>query len=105
MRKYRNVKTVVDGITFDSKAEAKRYGDLKLLLRDKRISGLELQRKFVVLDAIPGQRAITYKVDFLYVEKEKLVAEDVKGKMTQQGKLRIKMFRVRYPEIELRIIK
>lgn len=29
--KYNNVKTVVDGITFDSKAEARRYQELKFM--------------------------------------------------------------------------
>ena len=29
MAKYNNVKTVVDGITFDSKKEAQRYQTLK----------------------------------------------------------------------------
>jgi len=31
MSKYNNVKTVIDGITFDSKKEAQRYQDLLLL--------------------------------------------------------------------------
>ena len=43
MRKYRNEKTVVAGLTFDSKAEARRYGELQLLERAGRISDLRRQ--------------------------------------------------------------
>ena len=31
--KYNNIKTTIDDIKFDSKKEAKRYGELKLLER------------------------------------------------------------------------
>ena len=33
MNKYHAIKTTVDGITFDSRAEARRYRELKLLER------------------------------------------------------------------------
>ncbi|MDD3747626.1 MAG: DUF1064 domain-containing protein, partial [Anaerostipes sp.] len=41
--KYGARKTVIDGITFDSKREAKRYQELKLLEQAGEISYLELQ--------------------------------------------------------------
>jgi hypothetical protein len=44
--KYRNIKTIVDGITFASKKEAKRYSELKLLERAGMITDLELQPAF-----------------------------------------------------------
>ena len=44
--KYNAVKTEVDGVVFDSKLEAKRYSELKMLLRSGIISELELQKKF-----------------------------------------------------------
>ena len=47
--KYRNIKTVVDGITFDSAKEARRYGELKLLEKSGRISGLEVQPAFRIV--------------------------------------------------------
>ena len=44
--KYGNTKVKVDGITFDSKAEARRYGELKLLERAGEITSMELQPTF-----------------------------------------------------------
>ena len=49
--KYRNIKTEVDGIKFDSKREAQRYQELKLLEKGGVISNLELQPKFELLPA------------------------------------------------------
>ena len=46
MSKYHNIKTVVDNIKFDSKKEANRYTELKLLERAGKIFALALQRKF-----------------------------------------------------------
>lgn len=42
-RKYHNTKTVADGIKFDSKLEAERYAQLKILERAGVIRELELQ--------------------------------------------------------------
>lgn len=39
--KYHNRKTVIDGITFDSAKEARRYMELKLLERAGEISNLQ----------------------------------------------------------------
>ena len=44
--KYGNRKVTIDGITFDSKREMKRYCELKLLEKAGEISGLELQPEF-----------------------------------------------------------
>jgi hypothetical protein len=53
MSKYKAKKTVIDGITFDSKREAKYYQELKLKEEAGLISELELQKEFVL---IPVQR-------------------------------------------------
>lgn len=45
MSKYKAKKTKVDGITFDSKKEAERYRQLKMLENAGHISDLELQKK------------------------------------------------------------
>ena len=45
--KYRSKRTVVDGITFDSKKEANRYCELKLLEKSGEIKNLELQKKYI----------------------------------------------------------
>lgn len=86
MSKYRNVKTVVDDIKFDSKREAARYSDLKLLERTKVISDLKLQVPFELAPSviINGRKkpALRYFADFTYIENGKLVINDSKGKLT-----------------------
>lgn len=82
--KYRNKKTVVDGITFDSKREAARYSQLRLLEKAGQIDTLTLQHKFTL---IPGQRnadgkaerPVVYIADFMYRESGKFIVEDAKG--------------------------
>ena len=89
--KYGNQKTIIDGITFDSKKEALRYAELKLLARAGAISALELQKEF---ELIPTQRigkkvverAVIYKADFYYYDRKtgKYVVEDTKGVRTKE---------------------
>ena len=96
--KYGNRKATVDGIEFDSKKEARRYCELKLLQQAGKISDLQLQREFELIPAQyetyprygktgnrlqDGKRCIekscTYKADFCYMQDGRLVVEDVKG--------------------------
>ena len=100
--KYSNKKVEIDGITFDSKKEAKRYQELKLLEQAGEITNLQLQKEYLL---IPEQREFTnetykkgknkgcfkkgkllerkctYIADFVYFDREKqeTVVEDVKG--------------------------
>ena len=72
--KYRNTKTEVDGIKFDSKLEAKRYEELKGLWNQGSIRWFIRQVPFV-LDG--GTR---YYADFLVVWSDgHLTIEDCKG--------------------------
>lgn len=103
--KYKAVKTTVDGITFDSKREAERYCELLILCRTGQIKGLQTQVKYELVPKQADERAVTYTVDFDYYEGEKHVAEDVKGKITQQYVIRRKLFKMNYPGIEFREIK
>lgn len=87
MRKgWRNSKkTEVDGIIFDSGAEALRYRELKLLAKAGKIKELVLQPKFVLIKGFKynGEtiRQMSYFADFMYYdfEKKKTIIEDVKG--------------------------
>lgn len=68
--KYHNRKTVRHGITFDSKHEADRYDELRLLLKAGTIHDLKLQQtyKLVGLQRTPtgaAVRAVTYIADFV----------------------------------------
>ena len=88
MGKYSNSKTVVDNIKFDSKAEATRYCQLKILVRAGKISDLKLQVPFVLARGVrfAGKRAtpdLRYLADFVYFEGGALVVEDCKGCRTE----------------------
>ena len=52
MTKYNNKKVVLNGITFDSQKEARRYRDLSLLERAGEIKGLELQKAFILAESV-----------------------------------------------------
>ena len=109
MNKYHNQKTIVNGINFDSKREANRYCELRLLEKAGVIKYLELQPRFLLQPSFRKNRKlhrkIEYIADFSYVENNNLVVEDVKGVETEVFKLKRKMFEYRYPEYELKIIK
>lgn len=85
MKKYRNKKTEFAGFTFDSAAEARRYGELMILERVGKIEKLQRQ---VPIALVPGAKlhgaararpAIRLVVDFAYVESGAQVFEDTKG--------------------------
>lgn len=83
--KFGALKTVVDGITFDSRGESERYKDLKYLEKAGQIRDLKLQVPF---DIAPGaivagkkKSPLRYIADFTYFDVQKgiLVVEDFKG--------------------------
>jgi len=88
MSKYGAIKTTVAGIVFDSKAEARRYGELLILERAGYISNLERQPVYVLAPAVViGARkkpALRYRADFRYfdLKNKRVVCEDVKGIIT-----------------------
>lgn len=82
--KYHNQKIEIDGIKFDSKKEANRYYDLKLLLRAGEIRDLSRQVPFVIVPKSQYGRELTYIADFAYKDKNgNLVVEDVKSPATR----------------------
>lgn len=97
MSKYGNQKTVLDGITFDSRKEANRWAELKLLERAGKISFLERQPSFVLIpkqvrDGKVIERPVVYKADFTYEDNEtgQVVVEDVKSQATKTKEYVIK---------------
>lgn len=104
MNKYNAKKTVVDGIKFDSRKEAKRYVELKEMEKKGLIKGLQLQVPFELVPSfttmIDGKqkkrRNIRYIADFVYYEDGKKVVEDVKGRKTDIYKLKKKLFEYKY---------
>ncbi|MCA0358713.1 MAG: DUF1064 domain-containing protein [Proteobacteria bacterium] len=91
MSKYGNRKTVVDGITFDSAKEGRRYRELKLFERAGQIRDLEMQKRFPI--RVNDELVCSYIADFQYVEAHsgKTVVEDVKGMRTREYILKRKL--------------
>ena len=107
--KYNSKKLEVDGIKFDSKKEANRYQELRLLEREGLIRNLQRQMKFTLLPAqkeedtkgpkggvIKGkviERECSYIADFVYQlpDSGKVVVEDTKGFRTPEYRIKKKM--------------
>lgn len=88
--KYRNIPTVVDGIRFASKREAKRYSELKLMEKAGEILGLECQPRFKLI--VNSRPIATYVADFTYRFRNGLtIVEDVKGVKTAVYSLKKKL--------------
>lgn len=94
MSKYRAIKTTVDGYTFDSKKEAARYSELRLLERAGRIKHLMLQIPFKV--ELNGIHVFTYRADFVYDEDGARIVEDVKGFATPIYRLKKRIIKAIY---------
>lgn len=104
--KHIEASRATDGYTFDSKAEYKMYCDIKLLLRAKEITGLEVHPKFVIYPAYTnaaGKRVnqIIYEADFSFydVKKKRIRVIDCKGKRTDVFELKEKMFNREYRKL------
>ena len=105
--KYGAEKTVIDGRKFDSRKEARRYQELRLLERAGEISHLECQVKF---ELIPSQkyqdaptrrqktlRGVSYVADFVYMDKYgNTIVEDVKGFRTDAYRIKRKLMLQRF---------
>lgn len=98
--KYRNSKTIVDGISFASKRESIRYSELKLLERSGHIRQLTLQPRFPL--KVEGQLICTYVADFAYFDQDKRVIEDSKGFRTREYITKVKMLKALNPGIDHR---
>ena len=100
--RYNKTVVEVDNIKFDSKIEAARYSQLRILEKAGEIKQLELQPKFIIQqnckiklnDKVKTQLMIKYIADFKYIENGKIIVEDVKSKYTSsdaQYKIKRKM--------------
>lgn len=115
MSKYRSRKVVVDGITFDSKKEAWRYRELRLLEQTGEISNLQMQVKyelipsqyelrpvtlkngFVKMKKFCVEHACSYIADFVYIDTNgDTVVEDTKGFRTKDYIIKRKLMLYRY---------
>lgn len=102
MSKFGARKVSLDGIEFASQAEANRYSQLKLMERARQIKALAVHPKFPL--KVNGVLIGVYTADFVYFEAGKQVVEDVKGIVTSEASLRMRVFMACFPDIELRIV-
>lgn len=121
MSKYHSKKITIDGMTFDSQKEYKRWCELRLLEKAGEITNLQRQVPFEVIPPYTevierygkkGQRlkdgmrsiekACYYKADFTYYENGELVVEDAKGFRTEgyimKRKLMLQKFGIKIKE-------
>mgnify|MGYP001613846443 FL=1 len=110
--KYGNKKVEIDGYTFDSLAESRRYEELCLLEIAGEIKDLFMQPRYELQKPFTDNtgkrhRAIFYIGDFYYVEVKTglRIVEDVKGKATPAFLIKQKLFLYKRDDLYLRIIK
>ncbi len=103
--KYNAVKTKIDGIIFDSKAEAQYYSELLLLKKAGVVKSFVMQKDFTLQEAFTrenGERikAVRYKADFVvqYTDGHEEVV-DVKGMKTRVYINKKKQLLEKYPNI------
>lgn len=100
--KYGAVRTVINGIPFDSKAEARRYGELKLIEQAGGLAKLEIHPVFKI--KIDGVLICRVVLDFCYWNCGRLIYEDVKGRDNALSKLKRKLVEAQYG-IKVKLIK
>lgn len=108
--KMRNVKKMIDGITFASSLEARAYQILKLWERAGAIRDLVLQPPFELQPKFRDEsgdavRAIKYLADFSFfdVTRGRVRFVDTKGQSTAMFKLKHKMLKFHYPDADLEL--
>lgn len=97
--KFGNVRTETDAGMADSKAEAERWAELRLMERAGLISDL----KFHTRHPLPA--GIVYEDDASYTEGGRRIVEDVKGCQTAAFRLKWRLMHETYPDVELRIVR
>lgn len=100
--KFGAKKEAVDGIIFDSRKEARRYRELKLLQTSGEIQSLEIHPKFkftidgrpvlIRSEGYPKGRHASYSCDFRYWcnRRQAVVTEDVKSEATKTPVYKLK---------------
>ena len=98
--KYGAIKTEVNGITIDSKAEARRFKQLQLMQYGGRIKWFQRQPSFLL------GNSVRYRPDFIVCGEDGTIwLEDVKGHQTKEFIIKAKLFAEQYPTLELRLVR
>lgn len=100
--KYHSKKTYCNhGHVHDSKLEAMRCNELHLLQKAGQISGLEVQKEYILLnpqkyERMPNERKVSYIADFVYIENGMTIIEDTKGFKTPEYIIKRKFLKKMY---------
>ncbi|QXE18272.1 hypothetical protein B5S50_05150 [Clostridium sp. 001] len=106
VQKYKNKGVWYDGLYFRSQLEMKRYCQLEILFYSGEIAGFITQPRFVLQEGSSEEKAITYSADFLVLHNDgSYEIEDTKGYESEQWKRTYKQFKLRYPSIDLKVLK
>jgi len=106
MSKYNANKIVIDGYTFDSKAEGLFYQYLLTLKAKDKINNFEMQPQYILQPKYTKNgvniRPITYIADFLiYHIDGSTEVIDIKGFAVPTATIKKKMFNYIYPNLKL----
>lgn len=95
--KYGAIRTTIGGIVFDSKLESQHYQELMLQEKAGEISGLEIQKEFVI--SVNDCQICIYIADFFYKDEkmERWVVSDSKGVVTDVFRLKFKLMKAIFP--------
>lgn len=101
--KYGAIRTEFNGRKFDSKAEALWAQNLEFLKKQGQIKLIEYQPR---IELLPRPNLVTYVADFrVHWANGDIELMDVKGFETPVFKLKLKMFRHRYPQVKLSLVR
>ncbi|HRE52252.1 MAG TPA: DUF1064 domain-containing protein [Flavitalea sp.] len=94
--KFGASRTEVGGETFDSKREAKRYAELRILQKAGKIGMLARQVDYELNAG--GSHSLVYRADFVYIEVEtgRTIVEDAKGMLTREYKKKKRLMKQIY---------
>lgn len=102
--KYGAKRTLLDGIGFDSKAEASFYADLKIREKAGEVADIERQREYDLM--VNGVLVARYRADFVFFDRRARARRviDVKGVATRDFTMKRKLMKACHG-IEVEVVK
>lgn len=102
--KYNAKRVLLDGICFDSKAEANDYAALKLREKAGEVTDIELQRWYDLI--VNGVLVARYRADFVFFDRlccaRRIV--DTKGVVTRDFRMKQKLMKACHG-LEIEVVK
>jgi hypothetical protein len=101
--KYRARKVTVDGMTFDSQGEHRKWCELRLLEKTGAIRNLERQVRIPL--NVNGKKICAVVIDFAWFEGDRRIWADFKSEYTRKlpvWRIKKKLIEALYPVVQLR---